>query len=107
MSLSDGRIFDAIRIRLLEIGEVVKALPTELTVSEPAIPWNQIARMRDHLAHRYFDTTHSIVEATVTHDLPILAQAEARLLARAGSRRWGEVMRNATATVDLRTTVIF
>ena len=26
--------------------------------------------MRNHLAHRYFDTAHSIVAATVTHDLP-------------------------------------
>jgi len=39
--------------------------------------------MRDHLAHRYFDTTHAIVEATVAHDLPILAEAVARLLSRA------------------------
>ncbi|MDT0261476.1 HepT-like ribonuclease domain-containing protein [Jatrophihabitans lederbergiae] len=80
---SDGLVFDAVRIRLLEIGEAVKALPAELTSSEPAIPWSQIARMRDHLAHRYFDTTHAIAEATVAHDLPILAEAVARLLSRA------------------------
>lgn len=104
--LSDGLIFDAVRIRLLEIGEAVKALATELTASEPAIPRSQIARMRDHLAHRYFDTTHSIVEATVTHDLPVLAEAVTRLLAgRCGL--WGKVMRSATAAVDRRTTVIF
>lgn len=28
--LSDGLIFDAVRIRLLEIGEAVKALPDDL-----------------------------------------------------------------------------
>jgi uncharacterized protein with HEPN domain len=28
--LSDGLVFDAVRIRLLEIGEAVKALPNEL-----------------------------------------------------------------------------
>jgi uncharacterized protein with HEPN domain len=54
--LSDGLVFDAVRIRLLEIGEAVKALPAELLASEPAIPWREIARMRDNLAHRYFDT---------------------------------------------------
>ncbi len=54
--LSDGLIFDAVRIRLLEIGEAVKALPMALLDSEPSIPWSQIAGMRDHLAHRYFDT---------------------------------------------------
>ena len=28
--LSDGLVFDAVRIRLLEIGEAVKALPAEM-----------------------------------------------------------------------------
>ena len=64
--LSDGLVFDAVRIRLLEIGEAVKALPEALLATQPAIPWRQIARMRDHLAHRYFDTAHTILQATDT-----------------------------------------
>lgn len=78
--LSDGLIFDAARIRLLEIGEAVKAIPTEVTNREPNIPWPQIARMRDNLAHRYFDTSHAIVQATVTNDLPELRDAVIRLM---------------------------
>ena len=70
---------DAVRIRLLEIGEAVKALTTELLDTEPDIPWREIARMRDHLAHRYFDTTHAILQATVDRDLPDLERAVARL----------------------------
>ncbi len=54
--LSADLIFDAVRIRLLEIGEAVKSLPDDLLATQPSIPWRQIARMRDHLAHRYFDT---------------------------------------------------
>ena len=73
--LSDGLVFDAVRIRLLEIGEAVKALPAEMLSSQPAIPWAQIARMRDHLAHRYFDTDHAILRATVDNDLPELERA--------------------------------
>ena len=73
--LSDGLIFDAIRIRLLEIGEAVKSLPGDLLDTQPSIPWKQIARMRDHLAHRYFDTAHTILQATVDQDLPALEQA--------------------------------
>lgn len=65
----------AVRIRLLEIGEAVKALPDELLATRPAIPWRQIARMRDHLAHRYFDTAHAILQATVDEDLPELERA--------------------------------
>jgi uncharacterized protein with HEPN domain len=60
---------------LLEIGEAVKALPDELLSTQPPIPWRQIARMRDHLAHRYFDTAHAIVQATVNDDLPVLEKA--------------------------------
>jgi uncharacterized protein with HEPN domain len=78
--LSDGLIFDAVRIRLLEIGEAVKALPAELLATEPSIPWSEIARMRDHLAHRYFDTSHAILQATVDHDLPDLERAVGVLL---------------------------
>ncbi len=33
--------------------------------------------MRDRLAHRYFDTSHAIVAATVTNDLPLLEAASA------------------------------
>ena len=73
--LSDGLVFDAVRIRLLEIGEAVKALPAEMLSSQPAVPWTQIARMRDHLAHRYFDTDHAILQATVDNDLPELQRA--------------------------------
>jgi len=38
--------------------------------------------MRDHLAHRYFDTAHSIVQATIDEDLPALVAAAERLLAQ-------------------------
>jgi len=50
--LSDGLIYDAVRVRL---------------------------------AHRYFDTSHSIVQGTVDHDLPKLEQAVRRLQAGARS----------------------
>jgi len=73
--LSDGLVFDAVRIRLLEICEAVMALPDDLLATQPAIPWRQIARMRDQLAHRYFDTAHSILQATVDEDLPQLERA--------------------------------
>lgn len=49
---------------------------------KPALPWSEIARMRDHLAHRHFDTTHALVAATVERDLPELRRAVTRLLER-------------------------
>jgi uncharacterized protein with HEPN domain len=82
--LSDGLILDAVRVRLIEIGEAVKALPRELLDQEPNIPWAQVAAMRDRLAHRYFDTSHAILQATVDHDLPELEQAVRRLIESVG-----------------------
>jgi len=78
--LSDGLVFDAVRVRLIEIGEAVKALPAELLAAEPDLPWAQIAGMRDRLAHRYFDTSHAILAATVERDLPELERATRALL---------------------------
>jgi uncharacterized protein with HEPN domain len=79
--LTDGLIFDAVRIRMLEIGEAVKGLSAGSRESEPSIPWTEIARMRDHLAHRYFDTSHAVVAATIANDLDELADAVTRMRA--------------------------
>ncbi|MDT0156537.1 DUF86 domain-containing protein [Microbacterium sp. ARD32] len=78
--MNDEIVFDAIRIRLIEVGEAVKGLDADITSLEPEIPWSDIARMRDHLAHRYFDATHAVVDATARHDVPRLAAAVRRLL---------------------------
>lgn len=79
--LSDGLVFDAVRVRLIEIGEAVKTLPAELLSREPTIPWDEITGMRDLLAHRYFDTSHDILQATVDSDVPELDSAVDRLRA--------------------------
>jgi uncharacterized protein with HEPN domain len=78
--LTDGLVFDAVRVRLIEIGEAVKAIDPELLAHEPDIPWIDITGMRNYLAHRYFDTAHAIVHTTVTDDLPLLIAAVQRLL---------------------------
>ena len=73
-------MFDAVRVRLIEIGEAVKAIDPALLAHEPDVPWIDVAAMRNHLAHRYFDTAHAIVQSTVDHDLPPLVAAVRRLL---------------------------
>lgn len=78
-ALDDGLVFDAVRVRLIEIGEAVKALDPSLLDREPDIPWTDIAAMRNHLVHRYFDTAHAIVQATVDNDIPPLVAAVERL----------------------------
>ena len=84
--LSDGLVFDAVRVRLIEIGEAVKDVSPELLAHQPSIPWRQVAAMRDQLAHRYFDTSHAIVAQTVGADLVELLAATRSLLAPLGTQ---------------------
>lgn len=80
--ISDGLIFDAVRVRLIEIGEAVKQITPELLETEPDIPWQSVAGMRDRLAHHYFDTSHAILQSTVDEDIPMLKDSVARLRER-------------------------
>lgn len=84
-ALSDGLVYDAVRVRLIEIGEAVKSIPAEVLATEPGTAWQDIAGMRDRLAYRYFDTSHAIVQGTVENDLPPLKQAVLRLQGATGS----------------------
>lgn len=96
--LSDGLVLDAVRIRLLEISEAVKGMPTEMLSSQPDIPWTQIARMRDRLTHRYFDTNRAILQATVDSDLPVLERAVQALIAALSAEAKGTRSRTTEAT---------
>lgn len=84
--LDDGLVFDAVCMRLTEIGEAVAALDPQLLAREPTVRWAGAKGMRNHLAHRYFDTTHAIVAETVAHNLPPLVAAVRRLLAEIEQR---------------------
>jgi uncharacterized protein with HEPN domain len=81
--LHDGLVYDAVRVRLIEIGEAVKAISPDLLAAAPEIPWSAIARMRDHLAHHYFDTDHAIVQDVVDTELAPLLVAVRTLVDQA------------------------
>ena len=81
--LDDGLVYDAVRVRLIEIGEAVKSISPELLATAPEVPWSAIARMRDHLAHHYFDTDHAVVVDVVDNELPMLLVAVAAMTQRA------------------------
>ena len=77
--LSEALVMDAVAMRLLEIGEAVKALSSTTTSAEPDTKWRQIAGMRDVLAHHYFATHPEIIQATIDKDLDPLDEAIARM----------------------------
>jgi uncharacterized protein with HEPN domain len=51
--LADDKTSDAVVRNLEIIGEAVKKLPAELKELHPAIPWRQIAGLRDRVVHDY------------------------------------------------------
>lgn len=62
-------------IRQLEIiGEATKNVSDSLKKSNPAVPWKDIAGMRDKLIHNYFGVDIQAVWETAKDDLPLLRQ---------------------------------
>ncbi|WP_255252777.1 DUF86 domain-containing protein [Curtobacterium sp. 'Ferrero'] len=79
--LPEAIVYDAVRMRLVEIGEAVRMLPGELTASEPSIPWAKVSLLADRLTRQYFDTTPAVVFGTARTDVPHLCAAARRLRA--------------------------
>ena len=69
---SDGKTQDAV-IRNIEImGQAVKGISDNTRALEPAVPWREIAGMRDKLIHEYFGVDLALVWDVVERELPTL-----------------------------------
>jgi len=67
-------------LRCLEVvGEAAKNVPLSVRERYPAIPWKDMAGMRDRLIHLYFGVSHEKIWRAVKEDIPtikpLIAQA--------------------------------
>ncbi len=62
------------------IGEAARALPEDVRVLAPEIPWSNIVGMRNILVHGYFDIDTDIVWNAATRDVPAIKPAVERPL---------------------------
>jgi len=68
-------------IRQFEIiGEATKNLSPETCSLAPAVPWKDMAGMRDKLIHQYFGVDISAVWESVLQDMPLVKKEVERLL---------------------------
>lgn len=79
--LPEDVVYDAVRMRLVEIGEAVRMLPGAVTSTEPGIPWSRVSLLGERLTRRYFDTTPAVVFGTARVDVPSLCEAVCRMRA--------------------------
>ena len=77
-----GRKTRGQRIKSIEIiGEAGARVSPEIKSATPAIPWADIAGMRNRLIHAYFDVDLDILWETVMNELPPLQRLLETILA--------------------------
>jgi uncharacterized protein with HEPN domain len=78
---TDPLLHDALLYEFVVVGEAVKHLSDETRAQAPEVPWQDVAGLRDLIAHEYFHIEMKRVLEIVERDLPVLAQAIDQLLA--------------------------
>ncbi|MDB9494856.1 DUF86 domain-containing protein [Spirulina major CS-329] len=67
--VADEKTLDAVTHNLLIIGEATKQIPDTLREQYPQIPWQQIAGIRDIIAHAYFTINPRIIWNVIQQEL--------------------------------------
>ena len=77
-------VIDAVCMNLIALGEAVKGLDKqthgELLPNYPEIYWSGVMRMRDKIAHHYFDIDTDVVFRTVQEDIPQMKTVIAKII---------------------------
>jgi uncharacterized protein with HEPN domain len=78
--LANHLVQDAVLKQIEVIGEAAKHLSPDFTDAYPAVPWKDIAGMRDFIVHNYFGVDVEAVYKTVIVDIPLLKEEIAAIL---------------------------
>lgn len=86
----DGMLrLDAICMNLIALGEAVKGLDKitrgELLPGYPEIYWSGVMKMRDKIAHHYFEMDAEVVFKTLKEDIPMMLPIVHRMIKEVSS----------------------
>ena len=87
---ADPKTQDAVIRNIEVIGQAVKGISEQTRSLEPAVPWRQIAGMRDKLIHEYFGVDLDLVWDVVERELPLLVPRLEKLSRRLAADRGTE-----------------
>lgn len=85
---ADKVVFGGIVYYTMVIGEAAYKLSRDFIAAHPEVAWQDIADMRHHLVHGYYQVDSKIVWDVVQHDLEPLRTQIARLLADTDWEQW-------------------
>jgi uncharacterized protein with HEPN domain len=68
----DEKTKSAVVWKITNIGEAAKNLPKTIRVRYRSIPWKDMAKMRDKIAHQYFGIDYELVWGVIKKELPAI-----------------------------------
>jgi uncharacterized protein with HEPN domain len=68
--LADEKTKSAVVWKITNIGEAAKHIPQPVRSQHRSVPWKDMARMRDKIAHLYFGIDYELVWGVATRELP-------------------------------------
>ena len=77
---------DAVIRNLQTLTESSQRLSSEIKATEPQMPWRELAGFRNVIVHDYMGIDLPAVWVVVERDLPLLAEAIDRMIARLGTQ---------------------
>ena len=77
---ADKKTFNAVLRSIEIVGEAAKHVPESVRSKYPAIPWKEMAGMRDKVVHFYFGVNREAVWLVVKERIPSLRPLIERVL---------------------------
>ena len=86
--IADKVVYGGIVYYTMIIGEAAYKLSHDFVAMHPEVAWQDIADMRHHLVHGYYQVDSRIVWDVIQHDLQPLRNQIKKLLAETDWEQW-------------------